>query len=110
MTQDTCNICSGSLEDGFCRDPIFFGKHPGPTCFACFTVPAQPPDWQRGDPKPLHGVDDMISCGWTKEEAKFHIRAVKRFFRIRTARASRIAPDGREPQEAQDTVQFAGTR
>jgi hypothetical protein len=61
MNQDTCNICGGSLEEGFCRDPIIFGKHPGPICFACFTVPAQPPDWQRGKGRPdLGGL--QMSC------------------------------------------------
>jgi hypothetical protein len=102
-------ICSGSLDDGFCRDPLFFDKHPGPTCFACFTVPTQPSDWQRGDPKLLHSVDDMISYGWTTEEAKHHIRAVKRYFRIKTPRAQRSDSEGLGPQEAQETLQLAGT-
>jgi hypothetical protein len=103
MNQDTCNICNGTLEDGYCRDPIFFGKHSGPTCFACFTVPTQLPGWQRGDPKPLHSVDDMMSFGWTKPEAKFHIRAVKRHFRIRTPRTPSSDSGGLKPQVAQET-------
>jgi hypothetical protein len=103
MIQDTCNICGGSLEDGFCREPIIFGKRPGPTCFACFTAPAQPADWQRGDPKPLHTVDEMMSFGWTDKEAQFHIRAVKRFFRIKTPRASKSEPQT-DPAEAQETA------
>jgi hypothetical protein len=103
MNQD-CNICGGTLEDGFCRNPLLFGKHPGPICFACFTVPAQPPDWQRGDPKPLHTVDDMISFGWSQKEAKFHLRAVKRFLRIRTPRARSSDSDDLGPQAAQETA------
>lgn len=106
MTPETCNICGGSLEDGFCRDPKLFGKRPGPICFACFTVPAQPPDWKRGDPKPLHSLDDMMSFGWTKEEAKLHIRAVKKFFKIRTPRASKSGPENGEP-EVQETAKLS---
>jgi hypothetical protein len=52
----------------------------------------------------LHTVDDMISFGWTKEEAKFHLRAVKRYLRIRTPRARRSDSEGLKPQVAQEAA------
>jgi hypothetical protein len=57
----------------------------------------------------LHTLEDMMSFGWSKEEGKSHIRAVKRHFRVTTPRARRSDSEGVGPQEALDTLQPAET-
>jgi hypothetical protein len=89
---DCCQICGGSLDDGYCRAFEVFEKSVGPVCFACMNVPAQPSGWKRGDSRPLYSVDEIMTFGWDKREAKFHLRAVKRFFHIGTPRKVEASP------------------
>lgn len=87
---DHCGVCGLSPE---ClvrvhhRIPFIDGKCYDMMCFTCYSVPKK---WEydektnrvicysNSSPYYLHSVQEMIEDGWTKSEAEFAIKAVKK--------------------------------
>ncbi len=76
-----CQICGGSTDGGYVRDPVIFGKRPGEICFGCFNVPKGSHDWQPGQPMQFASVEEMQEGGWDKKEATILIKAVRKYFK-----------------------------
>jgi len=84
-----CPICQDEMYvscSGYNAFPFVDGRTYHRICHACSEVPKMY-DWDEENQKVivynefdierLNSVEDMISDGWTSEEAKFHIKAVK---------------------------------
>src|SRR5688572_15324741 len=85
---DHCPLCGDLMEVrvlGFHSTPFVDGRKYDAICFPCSDVPKTTWDEHstRGflDPNCLHTVEEMISDGWSREEAKRSLKAVQRAIR-----------------------------
>ena len=77
-----CAVCGGSMNGGFIRNPRIFDKSYGDWCFACWHVPDQQHFEETGE-RWLNNMEYMLGGGWNKQESAFHIKAVKKLFKVR---------------------------
>ena len=77
-----CCVCGSSMDGGFVRTPAIFGKTYDDWCFACWNVPKHLLFEETGE-RGLNSLEHMMEGGWSNPEAIFHIKAVKKFLKMR---------------------------
>ena len=82
LPEGFCAVCGSEMTGGFIRNPKIFDQRVGDWCFACWHVPDQKCFDETGE-RVFNGVDYMIDGGWSKQLAAFHVKAVKKLFKVR---------------------------